>query len=134
MNIFQKTENFKKRSMTSAYNSSRFTINNYGDCGRGDLQLVPHRRQYPTSAIRQPRCSLLNCFFSLRSYPTENTVSVTKTNYDVRFQTYVALHGKSLVSFFFRFYQNWNVSKMFEKVQNTQFPEISFGGSQAVTW
>ena len=66
---------------------------------------------------------MLNCFVSLRTYPTEHTASVTKNNYYARLQTYVTLHFKPPFSFF-RFYQNWNVSNMLVKVPNTFFPEI----------
>jgi hypothetical protein len=114
---YRKTENFKTHCKTSPYIRSRFTINNYGDCKLGDWKFVSS-----TSAIRQPQCLMLNCFSSLRPYPTQNTALVTKTNYGVRLLTYVALHV-SLVSFFW-FYQNRNVSKILVKGWNMCFRKI----------
>lgn len=74
---------------------------------------------------------MFNCFFSLRSYPTEKTVSVTKNNYDVKLQTYVALHVKP--PFFF------SILPKSECVENDSKspkhfppPENSPGGSKAV--
>jgi hypothetical protein len=57
---------------------------------------------------------MLNCFFGLSAYLTENTISVMKTNRGKGSWMYVGLNVKLLL-FLSTFNQNWNVLTNFSK-------------------